>query len=85
MMDFIIQYNIGFGSSTYSIGFIPIDRKDAMSQIVNEFLRLVWVRTYGLDDVECARLRERLSFNFPACRRSHKLVEEHTAWGHVLS
>ena len=79
MMDFIIQYNIGFGSSTYSIGFIPFDRKDALSQIVDEFLILVWVRAYGLGDGEYAHLGERLRFSFPACQRPHKLIEEHAA------
>ena len=41
MMDFVIPHNIGFGSLTYSIGLVPVNREDAVSQIVNEFLRLV--------------------------------------------
>ena len=31
MMDFIIPHNVGFGSSTYSIGFVPVNREDALS------------------------------------------------------
>ena len=68
MMDFVIPHNVGFGSSTYSIGFVPVDREDAMSQIVDEFLRLVWVRACGLCDGDHARLKGRLSFDFPTCR-----------------
>jgi hypothetical protein len=41
MMDFVIPHDIGFGSPTYSISFVPVNREDAMSQIVDEFLRLV--------------------------------------------
>ena len=54
-----------------------------MSEIVDEFLRLVWVRAYGLGDGEHTWLGGRLSFDFPPCLRSHKLIEEHAAWGHV--
>ena len=67
MMDLVIPHDVGFSSPTYSIGFVPIVRDDAMSQIVDEFLHLVWVRACGFGDGEYARLRERLSFNFPAC------------------
>ena len=38
MMDFVIPHNVGFSSSTYLIGFIPVDREDAVSQIVDEIL-----------------------------------------------
>jgi hypothetical protein len=31
MIDFVIPHNVGFISSSYSIGFIPVDREDAMS------------------------------------------------------
>ena len=79
MMDLIIPHNIGFSSSTYSIGLIPIDREDAVLHIVDELLRPVWVRACGLGDDEYSRLGERLSFNFLACRGSHELVEEHGA------
>jgi hypothetical protein len=65
MMDFIIPHNIGFGSLMNSIGFVPIDREDTVSQIVDEFLRPVWVKACGLSDGEHARLEGRLSFNFP--------------------
>jgi hypothetical protein len=65
MMDFIIPHNIGFGSLMNSISFIPIDREDTVLQIVNEFLRPVWVKAYGLSDGEHAQLKGRLSFNFP--------------------
>jgi hypothetical protein len=64
MMDLIIPHNVGFSSSTYSISLIPIDREDVVSHIVDELLRLVWVRACGLGDGEYARLGERLSFNF---------------------
>jgi len=66
MMDLAIPHNVGFSSSTYSIGPIPVDRVDAMLQIVNELLRSVWVIAYGLGDGEYAQLGERLSFNFLA-------------------
>jgi hypothetical protein len=56
-MDFIISHNIGFSSPMYSIGFIPINREDAMSQIVDEFLCLVWVRACGPGDDKHAWLR----------------------------
>jgi hypothetical protein len=83
MMDFIIPHNIGFGSPTYSISFVPVNREDVMLQIVNEFLCPVWVRAYDLGDGEHAWLRGRLSFNFSSCRRSRKLIKEHATWGHV--
>jgi hypothetical protein len=67
MMDLVIPHNVGFSSSTYSIGLIPVDREDVVSQIVDELLRLVWVRACGLGDGEYARLGERLSFNFLVC------------------
>jgi hypothetical protein len=57
VMDFIISHNIGFSSPMYSIGFIPINREDAMSQIVDEFLCLVWVRACGPGDDKHAWLR----------------------------
>ena len=76
MIDFIIPHNVGFSSLTYSIGFVPIDREDAVSHIVDEFLCPVWVRAYGFGDGEYAWLRERLSFNFPTCRGFCGLVEE---------
>jgi hypothetical protein len=31
MMDLVIPHNVGFSSSTYSIGLILVDREDAMS------------------------------------------------------
>jgi hypothetical protein len=67
MMDFIIPHNVGFGSLMYLIGLIPVNREDVVSQIVDEFLRPVWVRAYSLCDGEHARLEGRLSFNFPTC------------------
>jgi hypothetical protein len=66
-MDFIIPHNVGFSSLMYSISFIPVDRENAVSQIVDEFLRPVWVKACGLGDDEYARLEERLSFNFLMC------------------
>jgi hypothetical protein len=41
MMGFIIPYYVGFSSLTYLISFVPIDREDAVSLIVDEFLCLV--------------------------------------------
>jgi hypothetical protein len=38
MMDLVIPHNVGFTSLMYSIGLIPVDRVDAMSQIVAELL-----------------------------------------------
>ena len=81
MMDFIIPHDIGFSSPTYPIGFVPIDREDAMSLIVNEFLCLVWVRAYGPGNDKYARLRRRLSFDILVSRRSCELIEEHATWG----
>ena len=79
LMDFIIPHNVGFSSFTYTIGLIPIDREDAMSYIVDEFLRPVWVRAYDLGDGKYARLAERLSYNFLVCRGFCELIEEHAA------
>jgi hypothetical protein len=31
MIDFVIPHNVGFNSSMYSIGFIPVDREDVVS------------------------------------------------------
>jgi hypothetical protein len=50
MMDFIISHNVGFSSLMYSIGFVPINREDAVSQIADEFLCPVWVRACGPGD-----------------------------------
>ena len=76
-MDFIIPHDIGFSSPTYLIGFVPIDREDVVSQIVDEFLRPVWVRAYGPGNGKYTQLRRRLSFDILVSQRSCELIEEH--------